>query len=191
MAAEVVGRGALWAAFGALYKAVKDSEHKTAILKPTLERIHGKLEALRPLLEDIRELNEGAPEELLGFKPAMEKGVELVTDCSNVHGFFNSFFKKAHYTEKLEELDETLQRLIRILVAQGVRDSKETAVKLQEISDVLLRKLGGNIGTIGVTSSSSSKTASSGQPGHHQLPLDDDTVKKEKKVHTYMPRLMF
>lgn len=172
MAAEVVGRGALWAAFGALYKAVKESEHKTAILKPTLERIHGKLEALRPLLEDIRELNEGAPpEELLGFKPAMEEGAELVTDCSKVHGYFNSFFKKAHYTEKLEELDETLRRLIQILVAQGVRDSKETAVKLQEISDVVMRKLGGNIGGLHSSGvSSSSKTASSGQPGHHQLP---------------------
>ena len=51
------------------------------------------------------------PEKILGFKSEMKKGAELVVERSKeVHGF-NSY-KKTNYKDKLEELNESLHRLI-------------------------------------------------------------------------------
>ena len=138
---DLVTGGAAGQAFSILYELVKDTAIKNKEFRPTLEKIKTTLEALKPSLDEIEKSNKKLklPEsELSGLKKAMEDGEVLIRKCSDVHWL--KIFTISAYKDKLDEFDETLRRLIKIIGMQGVRDVKETSIMLRELLDATMKK---------------------------------------------------
>lgn len=182
-------RRALLTTFGLLHEKVKNTQEKSVNFKRSLEKINGTLEALKPLLEETEELKEKVvvdlqPEDILDFRSEMDKGVELVVECSKEYHGFNLSEITIH-KEKLEKLDETLQRLIQII--QGERNTKETSIKVEELYEVKESNKGFGVVDNGNTSKTATFEGPDAQFSSISVGLEDDTV---KKVNTYGIRIL-
>ncbi|KAH7514769.1 hypothetical protein FEM48_Zijuj11G0125600 [Ziziphus jujuba var. spinosa] len=125
---------ALVAAFGLLFDAVRDVNNNTSKFKFQLKRIKGKLEALDPLIKQIKEFDSELDLqkwEARDFEEQMTEGERVVRFCPQLHLW--NIRKKHHCTEKLLELDESLKRLMQILQIQIIRDLKETLILTNDI----------------------------------------------------------
>lgn len=124
----------LVAAFKLLFNTVKEVNDNTLMFKFHLKRIKAKLEALEPLIKQIKEFDSKLDLQkwiARDFEEQMEEGEKVVRFCSQLRPW--NVRKKHHCTEKLLELDEILKRLMQILQVQIVRDLKETLILTKDI----------------------------------------------------------
>lgn len=178
---------ALVAAFRLLFDAVKEIIDRTSMFKFNLKKIEGKLEALEPLIKERKQFDSELDLqkwEASEFEEKMLEGEKVVRICSQIHPW--NIRKKHSCTEKLQELDETLKRLMQILQIQIVRDMKETLVLTKDVH----RKIMANKGKIGDVDQVFDPTVSTfwyhgPDYDHHQLPefiVGLETPLKELKI---------
>ncbi|KAH7514768.1 hypothetical protein FEM48_Zijuj11G0125500 [Ziziphus jujuba var. spinosa] len=178
---------ALVAAFRLLFDAVKEIIDHTSMFKFNLKKIEGKLEALEPLIKERKQFDSELDLqkwEASEFEEKMLEGEKVVRICSQIHPW--NIRKKHSCTEKLQELDETLKRLMQILQIQIVRDMKETLVLTKDVH----RKIMANKGKIGDFDQVFDPTVSTfwyhgPDYDHHQLPefiVGLETPLKELKI---------
>ncbi|KAB2632972.1 hypothetical protein D8674_029219 [Pyrus ussuriensis x Pyrus communis] len=133
-----VGAAALGAEFGVLFDTVMQVEDKTTMLKRPLGDLKSTLDSVKPLIEEVAECSKilNLPkDELEDVRMQMEKGAELVSNCSKVRQW--SSYKTYEYTNKLLGLDESLQRLLTVLRVQLARDVRECLVSVSNIEAVI------------------------------------------------------
>ncbi|KAL6220459.1 hypothetical protein ACLB2K_008215 [Fragaria x ananassa] len=120
--------------FTVLYDLLKELISKSMIYGPLLKDILSDLDSYRPLIKQIEASNEelGYPkEEVDKFKAHMEEGIQIVKKCSKVRKWH--IYKKYKYANKLLGWDSALERRLKVLQAQGVRDGKETLLSVNRI----------------------------------------------------------
>ncbi|XP_050152441.1 uncharacterized protein LOC126627064 isoform X1 [Malus sylvestris] len=133
-----VGAAALGAAFGVLFDTVMQVKDTTTMLKRPLGDLKSTLDSVKPLIEEVAECSKvlNLPnEELEDVRIQMEKGAELVSNCSKIRHW--TTYKMYEYTNKLLGLDESLQRLLTVLRLQLARDVRETLVSVSNIEAVI------------------------------------------------------
>ncbi|KAH7516036.1 hypothetical protein FEM48_Zijuj10G0091900 [Ziziphus jujuba var. spinosa] len=122
------GWAALGAGIGVLFDVVKETAAKNNMFKDALESLMRKLETLKPLIEEVKKLNEQLPDEHGDecgyYESYLKEGAEHVRKCETV-GRCN-IVKKSHYAHKLQELDRTIQLLI--LIGYVARNSKKILI---------------------------------------------------------------
>ncbi|CAL9026848.1 unnamed protein product [Prunus brigantina] len=129
--ADLIGRGAVGLIFSELYKAVENLIKKTKKFSPHLKAFKATVDSLKPVIDQIEEQNKElnlSNEETEKLKNIISDGVKLVGDCSKNP----KWYRKASYTDKLTDLDEALKRQLEILKAQGLRDGKETLIRVTD-----------------------------------------------------------
>ncbi|KAL5557111.1 hypothetical protein UlMin_039347 [Ulmus minor] len=125
MALLTVGGAALGAVFERLLHAVEKEIRQAVKFKSTLNKIKEKLESLKPLVDDISNMNNEldlSQKEIEGLELKMNQGVELVEKCSDVKN--REVRKKRRYTKKLRAWEKSLQGPMESLQLQLVRDVK-------------------------------------------------------------------
>ncbi|KAH7516035.1 hypothetical protein FEM48_Zijuj10G0091800 [Ziziphus jujuba var. spinosa] len=132
----VVGFGgaALRSAIGVLFDTVKEIAKKNVMFKPYLESLTVTLEILKPLMDEVKDLNElltQRQQESAYYESLINEGEKHVRKCSKVCRC--NIFKKFYYSNKLLELDRTLKSLI--VAGLSARDSKETLILARKIFD--------------------------------------------------------
>ncbi|KAB2632969.1 hypothetical protein D8674_029216 [Pyrus ussuriensis x Pyrus communis] len=133
-----VGAAALGAAFGVLFDTVMQVKDKTTMLKRPLGDLKSTLDSVKPLIEEVAECSKvlNLPnEELEDVRIQMEKGAELVSNCSKIRRW--TTYKMYEYTNKLLGLDGSLQRLLTVLRGQLARDVRESLVSVSNIEAVI------------------------------------------------------
>lgn len=136
MAADMLAGPAMEFAFDLLFGSIKNTIEKAVICKEKLKKIIKTLEALGPLIKQMKECNMilGKSEsELQSFVNVMKEGEKLVGECSKIKKW--EFLKKSRYSDKLDELDASLNDLLKILQVQQARDGKETLILVSNIND--------------------------------------------------------
>nr|XP_011464442.1 PREDICTED: RPW8-like protein 3 [Fragaria vesca subsp. vesca]XP_011464443.1 PREDICTED: RPW8-like protein 3 [Fragaria vesca subsp. vesca] len=135
---EFVGGAALGAAIGVLFDAVNKAVDKSTAFKSLLENIKFSLEILKPVIEKIGDhnLELGLPDEEIEYiLTEMMVGAKLVQRASKVSKW-NCI--KSYYTDQLIELDASVERLLHILIIQGVKDAKEILILARKHQDQLI-----------------------------------------------------
>nr|XP_011464497.1 PREDICTED: probable disease resistance protein At5g66900 isoform X3 [Fragaria vesca subsp. vesca] len=120
--------------FTVLYDLLKELISKSMIYGPLLKDILSALDSYRPLIKQIEASNEELgyrKEEVEKFKAHMKEGIKIVKKCSKVRKW--NIYKKYKYANKLLGWDSALERLLKVLQAQGVRDGKETLLSVKRI----------------------------------------------------------
>lgn len=133
MAVALDGEAALGASFMELYNAVNEVHDQNLMVKSILGDIKSTLDSLLPLMKEIADYEKKLvcpEEELQVFTIQMKEGVQLIQKCSKVGAY-----EKQKYTNKLVELNNSLQRLLDILKVHGIRDMKKTLVTLKNIEN--------------------------------------------------------
>ncbi|XP_048445470.1 uncharacterized protein LOC103949296 isoform X1 [Pyrus x bretschneideri] len=133
-----VGAAALGAAFRVLFDTVMQVKDKTTVLKRPLGDLKSTLDSVKPLIEEVAECSKvlNLPnEELEDVRIQMEKGAELVSNCSKIRRW--TTYKMYEYTNKLLGLDGSLQRLLTVLRGQLARDVRESLVSVSNIEAVI------------------------------------------------------
>ena len=136
--AALDGGDAVEVVFGMLFDAVLEVEDKAVMFKTPLGDLKSTLVSLKPLIEEVSHHNKvlvRPKEELEKLTKEMEKGVELIPKCSEVHPWAS--YKKFTYTEKLIGLENFLQRQLYILKRQVARDVRNTLVSIRKIEMVI------------------------------------------------------
>jgi hypothetical protein len=122
-----------------LMSSVVEMKDRALKFKPTLERLETTLKSLAPLIKQIDEYNkklDRSAKETDGLIKQMKKGKELVLKCSDKEQFqwWNCFYKKAEYQEKLEGLDGEIRRFFDLdMRAQDMRNGLEVLVEIKEL----------------------------------------------------------
>ncbi|XP_008241556.1 PREDICTED: uncharacterized protein LOC103339971 [Prunus mume] len=134
--ADLIGGAAVGLIFSELYKAVENLIEKTKKFSPHLKAITATVDSLKPVIDQIEKQNKElnlSNEETEKLKKIISDGIKLVGDCSKNP----KWYRKASYTDKLTDLDEALKRQLEILKAQGLRDGKETLIRVTEIKKLI------------------------------------------------------
>ncbi|CAB4287493.1 unnamed protein product [Prunus armeniaca] len=134
--ADLIGGAALGLIFSELYKAVENLIEKTKKFSPHLKVITATIDSLKPVIDQIEKQNKElnlSNEETEKLKKIISDGIKLVGDCSKNP----KWYRKASYTDKLTDLDEALKRQLEILKAHGLRDGKETLIRVTEIKKLI------------------------------------------------------
>nr|XP_048335018.1 probable disease resistance protein At5g66900 [Ziziphus jujuba var. spinosa] len=119
-------------AISMIFEELKDLREKNSMFKPCLKKVRGTVQYLRPLIKEIQGLNKEldlSESETSDFASEIKSGAHLVRQCLKVRWY--CICVKAGYTEELLELDDSLQRLIQILLVQSARDVKKALIILQ------------------------------------------------------------
>lgn len=112
---------------------------KAVKFRPTLEKLQSTLEKLGTdvdvIEEQIRTLKR--PEvETAGMKELLKRGRTLVKECTKESQWWNCFFKKVHYQEKVEALDAAIFRYFQLdMQAQIFRYKLETFAEIKELRE--------------------------------------------------------
>ncbi|XP_040370072.1 probable disease resistance protein RXW24L isoform X2 [Rosa chinensis] len=124
--------------FEELCNAFKDLIKKNIKFKGKLKGIEAKLEALKPVIQDMLQSNEvldRSSNELKGLTEVIESGIELIVKCSKSRVW--ELFKKYKYANKLIEWEESLGSKFDILKVQTSRDVKDIAREVKETGVVV------------------------------------------------------
>ncbi|KAI5319407.1 PREDICTED: probable [Prunus dulcis] len=135
--ADLIGGAAIGLIFSELYKGVENLIEKTKKFSPHLKAIKATVDSLKPVIDQIEEQNKElnlSNEETEKLKRIISDGIKLVGDCSKNPKWW---YRKASYTDKITDLDEALKRQLEILKAQGLRDGKETLIRVTEIKKLI------------------------------------------------------
>ncbi|KAL6224745.1 hypothetical protein ACLB2K_003600 [Fragaria x ananassa] len=133
-AVDVFGGAGGGILFNVLYDLLKELISKSMIYGPLLKDILSALDSYGPLIKQIEASNEKLDypkEEVDKIKAHMEEGIKIVKKCSKVRKW--NIYKKYKYANKLLGWDRDLDRRLKVLQAQGVRDGKETLVSVKRI----------------------------------------------------------
>ncbi|KAL5557106.1 hypothetical protein UlMin_039342 [Ulmus minor] len=123
---STVTGAALEAVFERLLHAVEKEIRKAIKFRSTLNRIKEKLESLKPLVDEISNMNNELDlpqKEIKVLELKMSQGVELVEECSDVKKW--DVIKKRSCSKKLRAWEKSLQGPMELLKLQGVRDVKK------------------------------------------------------------------
>ncbi|XP_061363508.1 probable disease resistance protein At5g66900 [Gastrolobium bilobum] len=142
MAASLFSGGAVGAVIQeVLHDALKIID-KGRDFKPTLERNKDTLDALTPLVEEIKQYSmelDRPREEVERLENEMKAGKELVNKCSEFRWW--RFLSFPQYRDKLRKRDKKLGRVLsQDMQVQMVRDSLETLSKVREILEILTKE---------------------------------------------------
>lgn len=130
-----VAAAAVGLALAVLYKGIEElirqyMIEKSMEFKPLLEKIRMKLEVLRSEIKEIEKSNQELDRpEMKDFTKVIADGTELVDKLKEV----GHWYKKPKYTNKLHELDESLNTQMMLL---GVRSARELN-KVSVITDII------------------------------------------------------
>ncbi|TQD96400.1 hypothetical protein C1H46_017895 [Malus baccata] len=116
------------------------------MLKRPLGDLKSTLDSVKPLIEEVAQCGKvlNLPkEELEDVRIQMEKGAELVSNCSKVRQWTS--YKTYEYTNELLELDKSLQKLLTVLRVQLARDVRESLVSVSNIESVINRIEGSGV----------------------------------------------
>ncbi|XP_031275561.1 probable disease resistance protein At5g66890 [Pistacia vera] len=120
------GGAALGAAFGALVQAVVEASFKAWMFKSLLKQLKSTLESVTPIIKEIEKLNRDLdrPRHETGkFIRKLEQGEQLVPQMLNS-----------------KKLDTSIASFFQVdMVAQHLRDTKETLVKVNEMHSIFKR----------------------------------------------------
>ncbi|KAL5557095.1 hypothetical protein UlMin_039331 [Ulmus minor] len=125
MALLTVGGAALGAVFERLLHAVEKEIRAAVKFKSILNKIKEKLESLKPLVDEISNMNNELDlpqKEMKRLELKMIQGVELVEACSDVKNW--EVLKRRSCSKKLRAWEKSLQGPMELLKLQGVRDGK-------------------------------------------------------------------
>ncbi|KAM6591468.1 hypothetical protein CsatA_014073 [Cannabis sativa] len=114
---------------------VKVPIEKAVMFKGMIIKIKQKVQAMNPLINQIVESNmalDRQKSEMEEFVLKMVKGKELVEKCDK-YSNWKYMWKRHGYTTKLQDLDESLDRLLRILPLMIARTTNETHILVKEI----------------------------------------------------------
>ncbi|XP_062102139.1 probable disease resistance protein At5g66900 isoform X2 [Humulus lupulus] len=114
---------------------IKIPIEKARMFKGTLIKIKETVEAMSPFIKQIEESNmalDRQSSEMKGFVLKMIEGKELVEKCTK-YSKWRYMHKRPGYTTKLQDLDESLDRLLRILPLLIARTTNETQILVREI----------------------------------------------------------
>lgn len=142
MAASLFGGGAVGAVIQELLKAALETIDKGRDFKPTLESNIDTLEALTPLVEEIKQYSkvlDRPTTEIERLVHEIQAGKELANKCSKF-GWWK-FLSFPSYRDKLRARDHKLVRRLSVdMQAHMVRDSMETLSKVREILEILSKE---------------------------------------------------
>ncbi|KAL5557098.1 hypothetical protein UlMin_039334 [Ulmus minor] len=117
MASLTVGGAALGAGFERLLRFVEKAIRKAVMFRSTLNNIKKKLESLKPLVDEIFNINNE-----LDLPKSERKNFELVMECLDVKKW--EVFRRTNCSKKLHTWEKSLKGLMELLKLQGVRDGK-------------------------------------------------------------------
>ncbi|KAM5571277.1 hypothetical protein ABKV19_011737 [Rosa sericea] len=143
MAAPALGQ-----VFQLLFSAVIQLEVKNMMFKRLFQRLKSTINCLQPLVEEISKSTKVLylpNQEVENFIICMEKGVKLVHECSKVCKRLT--YKKYDNTNKLLNLDESLQTLFIELKRQVGRSLKEAMDSANSI-EAAIKKIEGMSGVV-------------------------------------------
>ncbi|CAN6541784.1 unnamed protein product [Malus baccata var. baccata] len=123
---EIFAGAAVGALFSVLYDVVKDVKDKTIMFRELLGDLDSTLEALNPLIKDIeryKKVLDQSNKEVLKIVRQIADGEGLVLKCSKLSRWKS--FKKYKYAKQLLDLDKCLNRLLKILNVEGIRNGFE------------------------------------------------------------------
>ncbi|XP_070670230.1 probable disease resistance protein At5g66900 [Malus domestica] len=123
---EIFAGAAVGALFSVLYDVVKDVKDKTMMFRELLGDLDSTLEALNPLIKDIeryKKVLDQSNKEVLKIVRQIADGEGLVLKCSKLSRWKS--FKKYKYAKQLLDLDKCLNRLLKILNVEGIRNGFE------------------------------------------------------------------
>ncbi|TQE07545.1 hypothetical protein C1H46_006865 [Malus baccata] len=132
-AVEIAVGGVAGAAFGSIFDGITEVLRNAAEFTTSHANIKSTLEALQPLIREIEGKNKRLllqDEELKDLKKEIEAGVKRVQELSKKSVW--NYCKRPLYNMKLDGMDKSLKRLLRILQVQGVRDVKEVLVQVND-----------------------------------------------------------
>ncbi|XP_004310274.1 PREDICTED: uncharacterized protein LOC101303088 isoform X2 [Fragaria vesca subsp. vesca] len=135
---------ALGLVFRLLFDAVTQVRVKNEMVKRLLRRFKSTLNYLQPLIEEVaksKRVLHLSEQEVEMFISEVENGVELIHKCSEVSKRVN--YKKYKYTNKILDLDKSLQRLFFELKGQVERNLKEAMESANTIEAVIKKIEGG------------------------------------------------
>ncbi|KAL6175253.1 hypothetical protein ACLB2K_051895 [Fragaria x ananassa] len=135
---------ALGLVFQLLFDAVTQVRVKNEMVKRLLRRFKSTLNYLQPLIEEVaksKRVLHLSEQEVEMFISEVENGVELIHKCSKVSKRVN--YKKYKYTNKILDLDKSLQRLFFELKGQVERNLKEAMDSANTIEAVIKKIEGG------------------------------------------------
>lgn len=103
------------AVVGGLLGVVKDAGKKAFTCKKSCKRLEKTLKELIGILNKVfhsgvDQLLEDLPQPLKEFSEELEKGKEMVQDCSKVHPL--NFYRLYKYKEKIDDLEQYITRFI-------------------------------------------------------------------------------
>ncbi|KAH7538319.1 hypothetical protein FEM48_Zijuj03G0187000 [Ziziphus jujuba var. spinosa] len=138
--AEALGWTALGALLERLFQEVTAIVVQNIMIKKTLKNIATKLETLKPLVEEIKKLNQQLAEpidECEHYESLIKDGVDLVRKCSSIG-------KGYYYAEQLKELDRTLEFLV--LFVYSTRHYQKILIQMHKASAETQEQQGTSIG---------------------------------------------
>ncbi|PRQ47892.1 putative powdery mildew resistance protein, RPW8 [Rosa chinensis] len=128
-AGEVFAGAAAGGPVGPVFDVLREVVEKSFAFNPTLESVKSTVDSLALLIPQIDDHNTrlggNRAGEVEKLKEKMEEGKRLIEELLQVNEWS---CLKAHYTDQLVELDESLKRHLGILQVQGVIDVKEALV---------------------------------------------------------------
>lgn len=130
----MIGEFVAGKAFEALYAGVEELIRRNLIFKSLFQDIKSSLDSLKPLIQDMALYNQQLDcpkKELEALDALMMDGLELVAKCLEISRW--NAAKKFKYANQLSEWDATLERQLKILNVQGIRDGKKAAVSVKKI----------------------------------------------------------
>ncbi|KAE9614327.1 putative powdery mildew resistance protein, RPW8 [Lupinus albus] len=142
MAENLFIGGAVGAVMQEVLKTAIETIDKGRDFRPTLENNIDILEALSPLVEDIKQYSkvlDRSTSQVEKLENEIQVGKELVKKCSKF-GWWR-FLSFPYYRDKLHARDSKLVRLLSVdMQGQMVRDTMEILVKVREILEILCRE---------------------------------------------------
>ncbi|KAM5576437.1 hypothetical protein ABKV19_007352 [Rosa sericea] len=128
-AGEVFAGAAAGGPVGPVFDVLREVVEKSFAFNPTLESVKSTVDSLALLIPQIDDHNTtlggNRAGEVEKLKEKMKEGKRLIEELLEVNEWS---CLKAHYTDQLVELDESLKRHLEILQVQGVIDVKEALV---------------------------------------------------------------
>lgn len=125
-AGDLFAGAAVGGAFGPVFDVFREVVEKTVEFNPTLKSVKSTVDSLALLIPQIEDRNQilggNRQGEVKEVREKMEEGKKLIEELLEVNEWS---CLKAHYTDQLVELDESLKRLLEILQVQVVIDVKE------------------------------------------------------------------
>lgn len=142
MMADLFSGGAVGAVIQEVLKSALEVIDKGRDFRPTLESNMETLDALTPLVEEIKRYSnelDRPKEEVARLEDEIRAGRELVNKCSKFRWW--RFLSFPQYRDKLQNRDQRLVRHLSVdMQAQVARDTKETLCKVRDILEILVKE---------------------------------------------------